>query len=98
MSKTLSVKLDEKMFENLERTSRKTGLSKSALVKRGITLILTEKNAFHLEVFSKAVEALINNKPIKNIVDWEKIEESIDKSSPQWETVEEAMSQVRMRK
>ncbi len=98
MSKTLSVKLDEKMFENLESTSRKTSLSKSALVKRGITLVLSEKNAFHPEVFSKAVEALINDKPIKNFVDWEKIEESIDKSSPEWETVEEAMSQVRMRK
>ncbi len=72
MSKTLSVKLDEKMFENLEATSRKIGLSKSALVKRGITLVLTEKNAFHPEVFSKAVEALINDKPIKNIVDWQK--------------------------
>jgi len=98
MSKIVSVKLDESLFQRLDRLAKVRGVSKSSIIKKGIEMVTSKASDQGDEEFVKTINrALRYNRPISVKVDWDKITKELSETSPRWKTVEEAMDYTRRR-
>jgi predicted DNA-binding protein len=100
MSKIVSVKLDETLFDKLDQLAKAHGLSKSAVIKKGIEMVSSQTSSTLDKDFIKKIDhALRYKKPIppQVQVNWNNILEELSTTAPKWETVEDAMNYARKR-
>ena len=98
MKKTLSVKLDSNLYNQLESIADKKGVSKSFLVRRGLEAILTEPDELEtLSRFRSMTLALQRNKSLPFDTDWHRVEMELAESKPEWMSADEAMRHSRRR-
>ena len=98
MKKTLSVKLDSSLYNQLESVANKKGVSKSFLVRKKLEDFLLEPDELdNIALFNSMTVALQKNKSVPFSVNWNKIELELAESSPQWPSANEAMRHLRKR-
>ena len=98
MKKTLSVKLDSNLYNQLELIANKKGVSKSFLVRKKLESLLLESDELdNLTLFNSMTVALQENKPFPLKVNWRKIELELSESTPPWPSADEAMRHCRKR-
>ena len=98
MKKTLSVKLDSSLYNQLESVANKKGVSKSFLVRKKLEDLLLEPDELdNIALFNSMTVALQKNKSVPFSVNWNKIELELAESSPQWPSANEAMRHCRKR-
>jgi len=98
MKKTLSVKLDSSLYNQLESIANKKGVSKSFLVRKKLEDLLLEPDELdNMTLFNSITVALQKNKSVPFSVNWNKIELELAESTPQWPSANEAMSHLRKR-
>jgi hypothetical protein len=99
MKRILSVKLDSNIYSQLESMAIKKGVSKSFLVRKQIeSLFSAPEQNYEMTILHNITMALQNNRPLSFKVNWDKIEDELAHSEPQWSTADEAMNYVRNRK
>ena len=99
MAKIVSVKLDEKLFNRLNQLTKIYGLTKSAIIKKGITLLSSQESSTLDGDFIKNInKALRQKKAIPSKVIWDDILEELSTTAPKWKTVEEAINYTRRRR
>ena len=98
MKKTLSVKLDSSLYNQLESIASKKGVSKSFLVRKKLEDLLHEPDELdNITLFNSMTVALQKNKSVPFSVNWNKIELELAESTPQWPSANEAMRHSRKR-
>lgn len=98
MKKTLSVKLDSSLYDQLELIANKKGVSKSFLVREKLEGILLESDEEdNTALFNSMTVALQKNKSFPFNADWHKIELELTESTPRWSSADEAMRHCRKR-
>ncbi len=98
MKKTLSVKLDSNLYNQLELIANKKGVSKSFLVRKKLESLLLESDELaNLTIFNSITVALQKNKPFPFKVNWREIELELAESTPRWPSADEAMRHCRKR-
>ena len=98
MKKTLSVKLDSSLYNQLESIAKKKGVSKSFLVRKKLEDLLLEPDELdNMTLFNSMTTALQKNKSVPFSVNWNKIELELAESTPQWPSANEAMRHFRKR-
>ena len=98
MKKTLSVKLDSKLYNQLELIANKKGVSKSFLVRKKLESLLSESDELdNLTLFNLMTLALQKNKSFPFNTDWRKVELELAESKPEWISADEAMRHSRKR-
>jgi metal-responsive CopG/Arc/MetJ family transcriptional regulator len=98
MKKTLSVKLDSSLYNQLESIANKKGVSKSFLVKKKLEdLLLEPEELGNITLFKSMTVALQKNKSVPLSVNWNKIELELAESTPRWPSANEAMRLSRKR-
>ena len=98
MKKTLSVKLDSSLYNQLESIANKKGVSKSFLVRKKLEDLLLEPDELdNITLFNSMTVALQKNKSVPLSVNWNKIELELAESKPQWPSANEAMRHSRKR-
>lgn len=98
MKKTLSVKLDSNLYNQLELIANKKGVSKSFLVRKKLESLLLESDELdNLTLFNSMTVALQKNNSFPFNVNWRKIELELAESAPQWSCADEAMRHSRKR-
>ena len=98
MKKTLSVKLDSSLYNQLESIAKKKGVSKSFLVRKKLEDFLLEPDELdNITLFNSMTVALQKNKSVPFSVNWNKIELELAESTPQWPSADEAMRHCRKR-
>ena len=98
MKKTLSVKLDSSLYNQLESVANKKGVSKSFLVRKKLEDFLLEPDELdNIALFNSMTVALQKNKSVPFSVNWNKIELELAESKPQWPSANEAMRHLRKR-
>lgn len=98
MKKTLSVKLDSKLYNQLELIANKKGVSKSFLVRKKLESLLSESDELDtLSLFNLMTLALQKNKSFPFNTDWRKVELELAESKPEWISADEAMRHSRKR-
>ncbi len=98
MKKTLSVKLDSNLYNQLESIANKKGVSKSFLVRKKLEDLLLEPDELdNMTLFKSMTHALQKNKSVPFSVNWNKIELELAESTPQWPSADEAMGHCRKR-
>jgi len=98
MKKTLSVKLDSNLYNQLELIANKKGVSKSFLVRKKLESLLLESDEFdNLTLFNSMTVALQKNNSFPFNENWRKIELELAESTPQWPSADEAMRHSRKR-
>ena len=98
MKKTLSVKLDSSLYNQLESIAKKKGVSKSFLVRKKLEDLLLEPDELdNITLFNSMTVALQKNKSVPFSVNWNKIELELAGSTPQWPSANEAMRHSRKR-
>ena len=98
MKKTLSVKLDSSLYNQLESIAKKKGVSKSFLVRKKLEDLLLEPDELdNITLFNSMTVALQKNKSVPFSVNWNKIELELAESTPQWPSANEAMRHCRKR-
>ena len=98
MKKTLSVKLDSSLYNQLESIANKKGVSKSFLVRKKLEDLLLEPDELdNMSLFNSMTVALQKNKSVPFSVNWNKIELELAESTPQWPSANEAMRHCRKR-
>ncbi len=98
MKKTLSVKLDSKIYNQLELIANKKGVSKSFLVRKKLESLLSESDELdNLTLFNLMTLALQKNKSFPFNTDWRKVELELAESKPEWISADEAMRHSRKR-
>ena len=98
MKKTLSVKLDASLYNQLESVANKKGVSKSFLVRKKLEDFLLEPDELdNIALFNSMTVALQKNKSVPFTVNWNKIELELAESTPQWPSADEAMRHLRKR-
>ena len=98
MKKTLSVKLDSKLYNQLELIAKKKGVSKSFLVRKKLESLLLESDELdNLTLFNLMTLALQKNKSFPFNTDWRKVELELAESKPEWISADEAMRHSRKR-
>ena len=98
MKKTLSVKLDSSLYNQLESIAKKKGVSKSFLVRKKLEDLLLEPDELdNITLFNSMTVALQKNKSVPFSVNWNKIELELAESTPQWPSANEAMRHSRKR-
>lgn len=98
MKKTLSVKLDSNLYNQLELIANKKGVSKSFLVRKKLESLLLESDELdNLTLFNSMTLALQKNKTFPFNADWRKVELELAESKPEWSSADEAMRHSRKR-
>lgn len=98
MKKTLSVKLDSSLYNQLELKANEMGVSKSFLVRKRLEGLLLESDELdNLTLFSSMTLALQKNKSFPFSTDWRKVEIELAESEPEWISADEAMTHSRKR-
>lgn len=98
MKKTLSVKLDSKLYNQLELIANKKGVSKSFLVRKKLESLLLESDELdNLTLFNSMTVALQKNNSFPFNANWRKIELELAESTPRWPSADEAMRHSRKR-
>ena len=98
MKKTLSVKLDSSLYNQLESIANKKGVSKSFLVRKKLEDLLLEPDELdNITLFNSTTVALQKNTSVPFSVNWNKIELELAESTPQWPSANEAMRHSRKR-
>lgn len=98
MKKTLSVKLDSNLYNQLELIANKKGVSKSFLVRKKLESLLLESDELdNLTLFNSMTLALQKNKSFPFNADWRKVELELAESTPEWSSADEAMRHSRKR-
>ena len=98
MKKTLSVKLDSNLYNQLELIANKKGVSKSFLVREKLAGLLLESDEVdNAALFNSMTVALQKNKTFPFNADWRKVELELAESKPQWPSADEAMRYCRKR-
>jgi len=97
MGGVFSIRIDDQLAKKLDSIAQSKNISKSALVRKGIELFLKQEDVLSTETIERVNEALRNNKHVPFQADWKQIEKEISQSSPQWDTLSEAMSHSRKR-
>ena len=98
MKKTLSVKLDSSLYNQLESIASKKGVSKSFLVRKKLEDLLLEPDELdNITLFNSMTVALQKNKSVPFSVNWNRIEQELAESKPQWPSANEAMRHSRKR-
>lgn len=98
MKKTLSVKLDLKLYNQLELIANKKGVSKSFLVRKKLESLLSESDELDtLALFNLMTLAFQKNKSFPFNTDWRKVELELAESKPEWISADEAMRHSRKR-
>jgi metal-responsive CopG/Arc/MetJ family transcriptional regulator len=83
MKKTLSVKLDSSLYNQLESIANKKGVSKSFLVRKKLEDLLLEPDELgNITLFKSMTVALQKNKSVPLSVNWNKIELELAESPP----------------
>jgi predicted DNA-binding protein len=98
MKKTLSVKLDANLYNQLELIAIRKGVSKSFLVRKNLESLLSESEEMDdLTLLNSTTKALQKNQPFPFKVNWQKIEQELAESKPEWPSADEAMKHSRKR-
>ncbi len=98
MKKTLSVKLDSSLYNQLESIANKKGVSKSFLVRKKLEDLLLEPDELdNITLFNSMTVALQKNKSVPFSVNWNKIELELAESTPRWASANEEMRLSRKR-
>ena len=98
MKKTLSVKLDSNLYNQLELIANKKGVSKSFLVRKNLESLLLEPDELdNLTLFNSMTVALQKNNSFPFNINWRKIELELAESTPRWPSADEAIRHSRKR-
>ena len=98
MKKTLSVKLDSNLYNQLESIANKKGVSKSFLVRKKLEDLLLEPDELdNMTLFNSMTLSLQKNKSVPFRINWNKIELELAESTPLWPSANEAMRHCRKR-
>ena len=98
MKKTLCVKLDSNLYNQLESIANKKGVSKSFLVRKKLEDLLLEPDELdNMTLFNSMTVALQKNKSVPFSVNWNKNELELAESTPRWPSANEAMRHCRKR-
>ncbi|MCD4718076.1 MAG: ribbon-helix-helix domain-containing protein [Desulfobacterales bacterium] len=98
MKKTLSVKLDANLYNQLELIAIRKGVSKSFLVRKKLESLLSESGEMDdLTLLNSITKALQKNQSFPFKVNWHRIERELAESTPEWPSADEAMKHSRKR-
>ncbi len=98
MKKTLCVKLDSNLYNQLELIANKKGVSKSFLVRKNLESLLLEPDELdNLTLFNSMTVALQKNNSFPFNINWRKIELELAESTPRWPSADEAIRHSRKR-
>ena len=98
MKKTLSVKLDSNLYNQLGLIANKKGVSKSFLVRKKLESLLLESDELDIiTLFNAMTLALQKNESFPFNTDWRKVELELAESEPEWISADEAMRHSRKR-
>ncbi len=99
MKKTLTLRIDSRLYNQLESIAARKGVSKSFLVRKALEGAFSE---LHEEIDSTLLKsvtiALRENKSLSFKTNWQLIEKELSESIPQWPSADEAMKHSRKRK
>lgn len=96
MKKTLTVKLDEDLYNQLELLASKKGVSKSLLVRKELENLVSDAGEeIDFTLLDSMTKALQKNKSFSFRTNWEKIESELKESIPRWPSADEAMEYSR---
>jgi predicted transcriptional regulator len=99
MKKILTVKLDEDLYNKLDLLASKKGVSKSLLVRKELTNLVSEaRNEIDFTLLDAMTKALHNNKSLPFRTNWKQIENELKESNPRWPSADEAMEYFRKRR
>lgn len=91
----LSARLPVELVERADEICREKGIPRSELIEKGLALIVGREQLSQEERFQLATQAMREGRRVPLPVNWNRLEGKINETRPRFETLDEAMAQIR---